>query len=347
MAALLLTMLAAAAAAPPRPAARAPARAPAFGGAPRLSAEQLLRFGREGHACTRALLSPAELRALSAALQAALRERRAEALAKIEADHGAGAPAALVPFEQLFNVWASDGADGAARALALSERLGETAAALLGCKRVRLAQDTLLLKRAGHGETGWHSDLRMVPLDTNAYVTCWLALTPVPRAREGGSALLFARGSHVDMAHLFHAREPTARVEEGRYALDEHAPLAPGDATWHHGWTLHCAPPNGLRAHRLAYALSYVDARARTLPTSKRGRLHGEDAPSHARWLAELDARCPRGGCVAEHPLLPLLPRGGSGSAARRPAAGPPADGGGPTPSRSGARRRRGGGGKP
>jgi hypothetical protein len=50
--------------------------------------------------------------------------------------------------------------------------------------------------------THWHSDLRMAPLDTNAFVTFWLPL----RAIRGGAAdsgLLFARGSHRDFALPF------------------------------------------------------------------------------------------------------------------------------------------------
>ena len=49
----------------------------------------------------------------------------------------------------------------------------------------------------GFGETNWHSDANMVPLDTNRFVTLWLPLRPL---REDDAALVFASGSHRDFA---------------------------------------------------------------------------------------------------------------------------------------------------
>ena len=52
------------------------------------------------------------------------------------------------------------------------------------------------MKRVGDGETHWHADLAMAPLDTNALVTCWIPLQPVPAEASGGSGLVFAGGPH-------------------------------------------------------------------------------------------------------------------------------------------------------
>lgn len=281
-------------------------------GAPELGASELLAFERDGHCATRGLLAPAEAALLLESLRAEHGRRQAETVGKLLADHGPNRRRGDVPFEQLFNLWAYC---AAARAVAGSERLAATAAALLGCERVRLYQDTLLLKRRGHGPTHWHSDLHMAPLDTNSFVTCWIALTPVPRRSEGGSSLTFASGSHRDCAHLFWADEPTAPVERSRYRLRSHAPHAPGDATWHHGWILHTAPPNGAQADRWAFAVTFFADGARTLNARQRAKMNGEDSPSYRPWLAELDRKGAGEGTPAEHERLPLVPWG----AAREP----------------------------
>lgn len=54
----------------------------------------------------------------------------------------------------------------------MSRRLARIAAELLGADenegdRVRLYQSCVFVKPPGFGETNWHSDANMVPLDTN------------------------------------------------------------------------------------------------------------------------------------------------------------------------------------
>jgi len=71
----------------------------------------------------------------------------------------------------------------AVAALVRNPRLAATAAALLGAPRLRLYQDCAFVKRPGFGATNWHSDLRMAPLDTNAFVTAWIPLRPI-QARD-------------------------------------------------------------------------------------------------------------------------------------------------------------------
>ena len=84
----------------------------------------------------------------------------------------------------------------------MSRRLARIAAELLGADesegdRVRLYQSCVFVKPPGFGETNWHSDANMVPLDTNRFVTLWLPLRPL---QEDDAALVFASGSHRDFA---------------------------------------------------------------------------------------------------------------------------------------------------
>ena len=112
---------------------------------------------------------------------------------------------------------------------------------------MRLYQDSMFLKRPNDGATRWHSDLHMAPFDTNAMVTAWIPLDPVPAQDEGGTGLTFASGSHRDFALAFWSRPHEAGADfSARYesAMASHGALGVGDATWHHGWTLHSAPAN-------------------------------------------------------------------------------------------------------
>jgi hypothetical protein len=164
------------------------------------------------------------------------------------------------------------------------------------------------VKRPLDGPTHWHSDLAMAPLDTNAFVTAWLPLQPVPAEKDGGSALIFATGSHRDVALHFWHGDPKEEVDASSRGYVERttAALELGDATWHHGWTLHCASANRLRTPRRALALSFFAddeglGRASRLRAPRR-TVHCEDAESYQAWLPDV-----RPGRAARHPLLPLV----------------------------------------
>ena len=69
----------------------------------------------------------------------------------------------------------------------------------------------------GFGETNWHSDANMVPLDTNRFVTLWLPLRPL---QEDDAALVFASGSHRDFAlPYWHTLEGEEDLESFRGSL--------------------------------------------------------------------------------------------------------------------------------
>ena len=47
-------------------------------------------------------------------------------------------------------------------------------------------------------------------------------------------------------------RRASTRFDWVPRAWQDHAPLAPGDATAHHGWVLHAAPPLDAESRRMA-----------------------------------------------------------------------------------------------
>ena len=213
-----------------------------------------------------------------------------------------------VPFLQVFNVHRDSTPDAQRiRAFATSPRLGHVAASLLGVPSVRLYQTSVFMKERGHGETSWHADLATSPFDTNHMVTCWVALTPIQT--EYDSPLEFASGSHRDLALPYWYTEDGMDNPSGdqrEYDVDMHLPLAPGDATFHHGWLFHAAPPNDGKRDRLALAISYVSAAAHVLDVEDdeglRRRPEDEDRESYADWLGEVP-----GGAVVNHQALPIV----------------------------------------
>eukprot|EP00897_Mesotaenium_endlicherianum_P006358 jgi/Mesen1/5750/ME000292S04829 len=279
--------------------------------------QKQLQFERKGHACLRGLLPADELEALAGAIRAAAEEQllesyrhRVAVLCPREDPQSVksvahaqqllqGKGVEPVGFLQMFNLHRSS---PAARQLAFSRRLAKAAADLLGARKVRLYQDCMFLKRPGFAATNWHSDLNMVPLDTNQFVTFWIPLQPIAPA---DSALLFASGSHRDFAMAYwQSNEGMAHLEDRNYALESYDTLALGDVTCHHGWTLHWAPPQPQgRPPRAAFTVSYFADGARVLSTKHaRREPHTEDAWSFNEWRREL-----KEGQHARHALLPLV----------------------------------------
>jgi ectoine hydroxylase-related dioxygenase (phytanoyl-CoA dioxygenase family) len=208
----------------------------------------------------------------------------------------------ITPFLQVFNSWRRH---DALRPLACAKRLGHIAAQLMGVPRVRLYQDSLFVKRPGDDETLWHMDLATAPLDTNAFVTVWIPLTPVPATSAGGSPLRFLTGSHADKAkdYWYDPHESDDEAMLARYPMvEDHAPLALGDATFHHGWVLHGSPPNRLPDSRVALSFAYAAADARTLGGDALFWPDHEDEISYEGWLDDVGE-----GGVIDHPLTPVI----------------------------------------
>jgi len=202
-------------------------------------AEAALRaFREDGHVRVPALASPDEIAAYRPAIVEAgprgLFDRRPLA----ERDTYGQA------FLQMFNLWTLD---PRVRAFVFARRFARAAAELMGVAGVRLYHDQALFKEPGGGFTPWHQDQFYWPLDTPHTITLWLPLVPI--TVEMGP-MTFASGSHrlgklCDLAIGDESEAVYARaVEEHGLACTEPERYAPGDATFHAGWTLHRAPPN-------------------------------------------------------------------------------------------------------
>lgn len=293
----------------------------------------LLRYERKGHVVTRQLIRPEELTPLASPLVAIVEGKRLAALRQRVSVLCPGVDAAAVKtaaealrllqekgtepvgFLQIFNLHreASAAAD-ATRELATSPRLAGVAAQLLGTRRVRLYQTCVFVKEPGMAETNWHSDLNMVPLDTNDLVTAWLPLRSL--SREDAS-LAFASGSHRDFAlPYWQTEEGMTDLDARGYPVEDYGPLPLGDVTWHAGWTLHYSPQQPVhRPSRVAMSIAFfADGARRLRSTHLRRQPHKEDVASYADWLPHV-----KEGRPAQHALLPLVYAAGGGGGSSAP----------------------------
>ncbi|HZP84551.1 MAG TPA: phytanoyl-CoA dioxygenase family protein [Chthonomonadaceae bacterium] len=217
-----------------------------------LSAEQIAGFQRDGHTVLRGVCSPEEIAVYRQILSDATYRYSTETRPLEERDTYGKA------FLQITNLWARKGED-AVRKFVLARRFARIAAELMGVDGVRLYHDQALYKEAGGGHTPWHQDQYYWPLDTNNTVTMWMPL--VDCSLEMGP-ITFASGSHKQgfLGHLAISDESHETwdrlVKEKGFPVVNHAMRA-GDATFHYGWTLHCAPGNASPTNREVMTVIY------------------------------------------------------------------------------------------
>jgi hypothetical protein len=111
---------------------------------------------------------------------------------------------------------------------------------------------------AGGEETPYHQDATQFLMDRAGLVTVWIALDEV-RPEQG--SMRFLDGSHREGPLGSNAPPwPLSLYPKlaDRYALSPQLHYRPGDATAHHGWTLHGAPANLTPQPRWGYALLYM-----------------------------------------------------------------------------------------
>ncbi|KAK9800783.1 hypothetical protein WJX73_002660 [Symbiochloris irregularis] len=286
---------------------------------PSLSTEEVLSFERKGHIQLNGLLTAPEVHQLAKHVDQAISKRQLEALRHrvrvLVSEHEAkacrtveDAKAALrrahaeVGFLQFFNLWRHC---SPLAAISRDARLTAAAAQLLGVRKLRLYQDCVFVKWPGHAETSWHSDLRMAPFDTNSALTAWIPF----RAMKGksDSGLQFASGSHRDFALPFWREASTADLSSRGYHVTQPCRMEVGDVSFHHGWTLHTAPPQPQQSQlRTALSITYFADGARLLDSSdtsvRKSLHHQEDLESYAGWVGDVVK-----GDVARHELLPLV----------------------------------------
>lgn len=108
----------------------------------------------------------------------------------------------------------------------------------------------------------WHQDLTYWGLSHDDQVTFWLALSP---ASEESGCMRMIAGSHADGrmdhetiaddANVLYQGQTVHGVNEDDAVMCE---LAPGQASFHHGWTLHASLPNRSNDRRIGLNIQYL-----------------------------------------------------------------------------------------
>ena len=127
-----------------------------------------------------------------------------------------------------------------------------------------LLYDTTYIIKEPHTEAhvSWHQDLTFWGLDDDAQVSMWLALSP---ATQASGCMRMVPGSHRSGVRE-HATsdDPTNVLFQSQTVNDvpeDHAvycPLQPGEASFHHGWTLHASMPNRSDDRRIGFNVQYI-----------------------------------------------------------------------------------------
>ena len=115
----------------------------------------------------------------------------------------------------------------------------------------------------------WHQDLTYWGLSSDDQVSMWLALSPA----DGQSGCMrMVPGSHTagQLAHedseddnnVLFRRQSVQNVDEAGAVL---CPLAPGEASFHHGWTLHASMPNNAADRRIGLNAQFITPSVRQL----------------------------------------------------------------------------------
>lgn len=219
--------------------------------------DEVAAFRRDGHVRIDGLATPAEAAWFRPVVEEVAERIRWDRRPLAERDTYGKA------FVQSANLWRHD---ARAARFTLAPRFAAVAAALLSVDAVRLYHDQALIKEAGGGPTPWHQDQFYWPLATDATVTLWMPLVPVDDPVEG---MTFADGSHrlgdLGGGAISDASERhfDAVVAERDLARTTYRCFAPGDATFHSGWTLHRASGNPTDASRTVMTVIYVADGAR------------------------------------------------------------------------------------
>jgi hypothetical protein len=146
--------------------------------------------------------------------------------------------------------------------LAAHARALDVAEALLG-PDILIYNVTYIVKEAGtKSHVSWHQDLTYWGFDSDAQVSMWLALSPAT-AESGCMRML--PGSH-DLGRQEHkvTNDETNVLFQGQTVEgvpDDEAvtcPLQPGQASFHHGWTLHTSMPNRSTDRRIGLNVQYI-----------------------------------------------------------------------------------------
>ena len=128
---------------------------------------------------------------------------------------------------------------------------------------ILLYNTTYIIKEPNSpSHVSWHQDLTYWGLSHDDQVSMWLALSPT---NEKSGCMRMIPGSHkkgklyhqttIDSSNVLYQGQTVGNVNEDASLLCE---LNPGEATFHHGWTLHASTPNRSSDRRIGLNVQYI-----------------------------------------------------------------------------------------
>jgi ectoine hydroxylase-related dioxygenase (phytanoyl-CoA dioxygenase family) len=264
---------------------------PALDASYRVSAEQSAAYQKDGHILLRNILSDEEMAVYREVIVDAADRYNTEKRKMEDRDTYGKA------FLQIMNLWE---VDEAVKKFTLAKRFAKIAADLMGVEGVRLYHDQALFKEAGGGHTPWHQDQYYWPIDTSNTITMWMPLVDID---VDMGMLTFASGSQElgFLGNLAISDDSEAQlgniVKERGYAISQPATMKAGDATFHAGWTLHCAPGNKSTQMREVMTIIFMADGAKVMPPKNQ---HQE--ADLKRWLLDQEI-----GTLIDSSLNPII----------------------------------------
>ncbi len=213
--------------------------------------------------------------AVVSAHEAATHRKRLEA---VEAEHGS-----LHYINKIHTVMASP------YELVTSDAVLDVVESLIG-PDILLYNSTYIIKEP-HTDAyvAWHQDLTYWGLsDDNAQVSMWLAIAPAPV--ESG-CMVMVPGSHK-AGRAEHVERPGdgnvlllgQQIEDVDVELARPCALEAGEASFHHGWTIHTSAPNTTDDRRIGLNVQFVAPHNhQTGEDMTATLLRGEDRYGHYR----------------------------------------------------------------
>ncbi|MCC2686920.1 MAG: phytanoyl-CoA dioxygenase [Paenibacillaceae bacterium] len=175
-------------------------------------------------------------------------------------------------FIQISNIWEHN---EEVRRFVLARRFAQIAANLMGVDGVRIYHDQALFKEPGGGHTPWHQDQIYWPLDTMNTITMWMPLVDV--SAEVGSMTFVSGSYHRGFISKLVISDESHKtlgeyIENSGLPQVNYGAMRAGDATFHAGWTLHCAPGTPTETMREVMTIIYVADRTRILEPDSKAR---------------------------------------------------------------------------
>ncbi len=179
--------------------------------------------------------------------------------------------------------------------LATHPRVLDIVEALIG-PNILLWTSTYIIKEPqSSAHVSWHQDLTYWGLSGDDQVSMWLALSP---ANELNGCMRLFPGSHRTGRRDHRTSESdTNLLFQGQTVdgVDEsqtvHCPLQPGEASFHHGWTLHSSLPSRSGERRIGLNAQYLATHIRQTKHDRDTAMLVRGVDAYGHFGADIPAR--------------------------------------------------------